>query len=1014
MIYFNMMKYLFKILFILLIFLYHPILFSEINENLNFVNYNFLKTWRVRTLAQDKFGFLWIGTETGIIKFDGSKKIRNNISSFIGNKTVYSIYITKKNHMWISLKNKIIKIDNKTFYNYSNTKELKFKALVPIYEYNNTIWFINEKNFLFKYNGKSIKKFFINNNYKVNNVLIDNNKLYIGTKKNGLIIFENNKLKIINEENGLLGNSVNHIYSKKNGNIFLLTNKGINVLKNYKLKVFIKKIIQNNSFDYMYIDSLNRIWVKNFYDIYLIKNNKIIKKFNINDYSKPKPQSIRLNQIFEDRYNNIWFLSKNFRLHVYTKNKIKVVSILDGLPNNNVWTCYIDSEKNIWIGTEMGLSKYFKKKELLIVKKNNIFINNIWKIIPIQNKKSIIISSKYSISSNQKINEGLGISIFNNNNLEFPLNTIQNTNRKITSILKGKKNIWVCTTKGLFIFKNKTFFIPKYIKLLSNELVFEVVEQSNGNLWVRTKNALFIIKKKKILKFSEKNGIKNLNKSYKLYYFNISKSTWILGNNYCYRIKENFGKIKVLYINNDKNNRIKKIIEDKLGNIWFIYKNKIKIFEKDELKSIDYFNNKQLIINCLMIKGTDLWVGTNSGIIIHSNKKWEKINIEKINQKNIDNIIKDSYERIWIIYKKKGFDILYNGKLISKHIGENLLEDKIKEFFSDNTNTFLITNKGLYKYNYKMNFFKLISTNDIFKSGNICCMKKYSEDLYIIGASKGILLISNSKDYYEGHKPFLYFENLYVSGKKIVNKKKEIITDNENNSLKFIFNTVSLSDSQNILYKYKLLGYDSAWRYTKKKYIKYSNVKPGYYNFTLFVRNRNGKWNNKPILFDFNIKLNFFYSNSFNILIGIILVFFSILFYSIITRIKKKKKKNSLSIELQEQLYQKYIMILNIINKEKIFLDENFSLNKLSKITNISIKQLSEIININSGTNFNCFINKFRVEESKKLLLNKKNNKFTIEYIAFNSGFKSKSTFYSSFKKEMNMTPIEFRNKFQQ
>jgi AraC-like DNA-binding protein len=98
--------------------------------------------------------------------------------------------------------------------------------------------------------------------------------------------------------------------------------------------------------------------------------------------------------------------------------------------------------------------------------------------------------------------------------------------------------------------------------------------------------------------------------------------------------------------------------------------------------------------------------------------------------------------------------------------------------------------------------------------------------------------------------------------------------------------------------------------------------------------------------------------------------------------------------------------IRNLVEVEKIYLDESMSLGKLAKRLQIREDQTSYIINRKFKMTFYSLINSHRIEEAKKLL---KKNEVNILNVAFSVGFQSKSAFNSIFKKYTKMTPSEFQ-----
>lgn len=116
-------------------------------------------------------------------------------------------------------------------------------------------------------------------------------------------------------------------------------------------------------------------------------------------------------------------------------------------------------------------------------------------------------------------------------------------------------------------------------------------------------------------------------------------------------------------------------------------------------------------------------------------------------------------------------------------------------------------------------------------------------------------------------------------------------------------------------------------------------------------------------------------------------------------------KEESVQTDKELLLFEK---IKLQIEKELIFTDSNLSLKSLAEFTQVRDKELSRLINTYYGNNFYHFINTLRIDYFKKLYLSDDTKNLSILGIAEESGFKSKSTFYSAFKKLEGMTPKAF------
>ena len=106
--------------------------------------------------------------------------------------------------------------------------------------------------------------------------------------------------------------------------------------------------------------------------------------------------------------------------------------------------------------------------------------------------------------------------------------------------------------------------------------------------------------------------------------------------------------------------------------------------------------------------------------------------------------------------------------------------------------------------------------------------------------------------------------------------------------------------------------------------------------------------------------------------------------------------------------------LLEFMKSDKPFYDSELTLTSLAEQINMNRNRLSEIINTGTGGNFHEFVNKYRVEEVKQLMITPKYKEFTLLAIAFEAGFSSKSTFNSIFKEYTGLTPSQYRSKLSQ
>lgn len=143
---------------------------------------------------------------------------------------------------------------------------------------------------------------------------------------------------------------------------------------------------------------------------------------------------------------------------------------------------------------------------------------------------------------------------------------------------------------------------------------------------------------------------------------------------------------------------------------------------------------------------------------------------------------------------------------------------------------------------------------------------------------------------------------------------------------------------------------------------------------------------------------------------------FTFILHLLILLLVFKLKKNPTFFDSKEKYKNKKIdnHTLNLIESgiavvkdKELFTNPDLTLTDLAKEINVSSHVLSQYLNNNLGKSFSTYINEFRIEKAKELIMS--NSNYTIEALGYESGFNSKSTFFTTFKKMTGLSPSEYK-----
>ena len=370
------------------------------------------------SLYQDKLGYIWVGTQAGVDRFDGynfkqySHDIKNEFSRSSG--FVFAITEDKKGNIWTADLGSHISYLNRSNDRWENISILigdtliksnkniprNFTKGVSIYVDDSKnalcIWTTGTGILNYDIASKKFTQYLVHpengikfgNQEIVNKLLPFNDSKLLVSTDNGIQYFDTQNhtfTKIFNNNDSLFVTQPNDI--KRNGdNIYVATNYGVYIYNISTKQITTFKNAQNNSNtiasnlvkDIHFSKSSNYLWlnvINKGIDIINLSTNKIIHLNNKNakEYGI---ENENYNEIIEDNENNIWL--GGIDLAKYDPNKRKFGLLAKDFPNDFnlgfsfVWGTFVDSKGHAWLGEyvpykgimEIDRSKNIQKRYL--------------------------------------------------------------------------------------------------------------------------------------------------------------------------------------------------------------------------------------------------------------------------------------------------------------------------------------------------------------------------------------------------------------------------------------------------------------------------------------------------------------------------------------------------------------------------------------------------------------------------------------------------------------------------
>lgn len=357
------------------------------NDGLNRYNGNEFKVYKnskkdsntisndvISSIVEDNNKNLWIGTDGGLNKMnlvtgDITRYLVSEEDKIYSNTTVDEIMIDSKDRLWVCTINGLNLYDsnNDNFIKVADDY-FKDKGLQDIAEDGEGNIWVSTREGLYKYNpdNNSVEKFFDGTNIFI--IYYSDKKLWIGTKTEGLKIMdlEDYSTKVYTHDSdnnqSIPSNLIRDILRAKDGSVWLATDQGLSyfdeeneIFYTYKTNNDKYSICDNNTIN-LYQDELGVIWVGTFNGVSKFSINNEFKVYR-NDATDENSLSSSVCGIYEDDEGLVWVGTFNTGINKINKkdNSVTRFNNENSLSSNRIKDI-TGIENEIWIVTDNGLN----------------------------------------------------------------------------------------------------------------------------------------------------------------------------------------------------------------------------------------------------------------------------------------------------------------------------------------------------------------------------------------------------------------------------------------------------------------------------------------------------------------------------------------------------------------------------------------------------------------------------------------------------------------------------------
>ncbi len=713
--------------------------------------------------------------------------------------------------------------------------------------------------------------------------------LWFGTNS-GAVRYNGREMIVYNHEQGLPGNSVRDIKQDSSGMMYFATTSGIAKFNGDTTEEI---LLGEVSFNKIFIDSRDNRWFMGDDGVYQESPEGDIRYLNSEFSILPNT----VYNITEDPETGHLLLATVIGVFLYDTDNEKITQ----LSNTDSYSLYIDANDSIWISTREGL--YITQLSEFIRNPYDAYSRNLNKSLrfPV-NIISDITTNRFG--SVWLVTDSRILQVISTD--EKPIvyeQEIGIKNNKILSFLIDKEdNIWIGFSGGLQRLTNRKG-LRNFYPATINSYIYSVFQDKRERIWITSDNGIFYFQNDQLVNFTPQTGSANI------------KFTGTILPNDNILLANNEGLYEVSHYNleilrhtpfSQVSLTLENIFVTSKGEIFLLTGISGIIYYFPDFYSQPVVLKNKYTSNIFQLIEFDGRIigGNSSGFVTFNGTDFELLQDTDC---DIWSLRKDG-DKVWV-GTDCGIGLVTDGRLDQMELSGLDRDLVIKSIIPAKNRNYLWvgTNRGFSYFNTNSHEFEFtINTMDGLSGDEITPGGLFIDhnDLLWAGTYHGLSNFNIRAKSNRAYSPVCYIEKMYMNGDLVEEIPGQVFSHNENN-LVFEISALSFSDEASIEYEYYLRGtankYSSYHRGSEYR-AYYNNLPPGKYEFIYKAKGKNNIWGYSE-KYEFTIRKAWFNTWIFRIVLILIFIFFTYLFY--IIRISAiKAQKNRLEQQVRQRTHE--------------------------------------------------------------------------------------------------------------